>query len=120
MHNPSLRRVGAVGDHRQRHRSWRHRYRLDLRGSATRTAGPFPSGPVGAAGGRGEAGSLLFVEALPQYAATEGWQIQQVRATLARLDAGILAIIPGEQVVADLLSRGRVTQEALSLRQPPG
>jgi len=43
----------------------------------------------------------------------EDWQIQQVRATLARLDAGALAIVPGEQIVAGLLARGRVTQEAL-------
>ncbi|HVA89098.1 MAG TPA: hypothetical protein VNL71_04575 [Chloroflexota bacterium] len=47
------------------------------------------------------------------YAATEGWQIQQVRATLARMDAGTLTIIPGEQVVADLLTRGRLTEAAL-------
>ncbi len=55
----------------------------------------------------------LFIEALKRYAATEGWQIQQVRATLARLEAGTLATVPGEQVVADLLSRGRLTQDAL-------
>ena len=55
----------------------------------------------------------LFVEALKRYAETEGWHIQQVRATLARLDAGTLTMIPGKQVVADLLSRGRLTQDAL-------
>ena len=61
----------------------------------------------------GRSRNQLFIEALKRYAATEGWQIQQVRATLARLDAGTLGIIPGEQVVADLLARGRLTQEAL-------
>ena len=55
----------------------------------------------------------LFVEALKRYAAIEGWQIQQVRATLARMDEGTLTSIPGEQVVADLLARGRLTQAAL-------
>jgi predicted transcriptional regulator len=61
----------------------------------------------------GRSRNQLFVEALKRFAVTEGWQIQQVRATLARLEQGTLAIVPGEQVVADLLARGRVTQEAL-------
>jgi len=43
----------------------------------------------------------------------EDWQIQQVRATLARIDAGTRAIIPGEQIIAELLARGRIPQEAL-------
>jgi len=43
----------------------------------------------------------------------EDRQIQQVRATLARLEAGTLAIIRGEQIVAELLARRRIPQEAL-------
>ncbi len=61
----------------------------------------------------GRTRNQLFVEALKRYATTEGWQIQQVRATLARLEAGEIATIPGEEVVGRLLARGRLTQDAL-------
>ncbi len=55
----------------------------------------------------------LFVEALRTYAATEGWQIREVRATLAALEDGTMDIIPGEQVVGELIARGRLSHEAL-------
>jgi predicted transcriptional regulator len=62
----------------------------------------------------GRSRNHLMQEALEQYAATEGWQIEQVRATLARPEAGTLQTTPGEQVIASYLSRGWITQEGLN------
>jgi predicted transcriptional regulator len=56
----------------------------------------------------------LFVEALRQYAQTEGWQITEVRRTLADLDAGAIETIDGDEVVARLLATGRITRESLA------
>lgn len=55
----------------------------------------------------------LFIEALRRYAATEGWQITEVRRTLAGLENGTVGLVPGERVIADLIARGRLTQDAL-------
>jgi predicted transcriptional regulator len=62
----------------------------------------------------GRSRNHLMQEALEQYAATEGWQVEQVRATLARLEAGTLQTTPGERVVADYLARGWITQQGLN------
>ena len=61
----------------------------------------------------GRSRNHLMQEALEQYAATEGWQIEQVRATLARLRAGTMRTIPGDQVVDEYVSRGWITREGL-------
>jgi len=61
----------------------------------------------------GRSRNHLMQEALEQYAATEGWQIEQVRATLARLQAGTLHTIPGDQVVSEYLSKGWMTTDGL-------
>jgi predicted transcriptional regulator len=55
----------------------------------------------------------LFIEALRRYAATEGWQITEVRRTLAGLEDGTVSLVPGDRVIAELIARGRLTQEAL-------
>lgn len=55
----------------------------------------------------------LFVEALRRYAQTEGWQIAEVRRTLADLADGTVGTVDGEEVVARLLAQGRITREAL-------
>lgn len=62
----------------------------------------------------GRSRNHLMHEALEQYAATEGWQIEQVRATLARLQAGTLQTIPGERVLDEYLAKGWVTRDGLS------
>ncbi len=62
----------------------------------------------------GRSRNHLMQEALEQYAATEGWQIEQVRATLARLQAGTLGTVPGEQVIAEYLAKGWITQDGLN------
>jgi predicted transcriptional regulator len=56
----------------------------------------------------------LFVEALRQYAQTEGWQITEVRRTLADLDEGAIETIDGDEVVARLLAAGQITRESLA------
>lgn len=56
----------------------------------------------------------LYVEALRRYAQVEGWQIAEVRRTLAGLDDGTIGTVDGDEVVARLLARGRVTQATLA------
>ena len=56
----------------------------------------------------------LFVEALRRYAQTEGWQITEVRRTLADLADGTVGTVDGTEVVARLLAQGRITREALA------
>ena len=62
----------------------------------------------------GRSRNHLMQEALEQYAGTEGWQIEQVRATLSRLHAGTLHATPGEEVIAEYLSGGWITQDGLN------
>jgi RHH-type rel operon transcriptional repressor/antitoxin RelB len=62
----------------------------------------------------GRSRNYLMQEALEHYAALEGWQIEQVRATLVRLQAGALTTIPGERVIDEYLSKGWMTQEGLN------
>jgi len=56
----------------------------------------------------------LFVEALRRYAQTEGWQITEVRRTLAGLEDGSIGTADGAEVVARFLAEGRLTREALA------
>ena len=56
----------------------------------------------------------LFVEALRIYAQTEGWQITQVRRTLAGLEDGTMETVDGDDVVARFLADGRITRESLA------
>ncbi len=55
----------------------------------------------------------LYVEALRQYARTEGWQITEVRRTLASLEDGVMSVVDGAAVVARFLAEGRVTRQTL-------
>jgi predicted transcriptional regulator len=61
----------------------------------------------------GRSRNHLMQEALEHYASTEGWQIEQVRATLSRLQDGTLRTIPGDQIRAEYLAKGWITQEGL-------
>ncbi len=56
----------------------------------------------------------LFVEALRRYAQTEGWQITEVRRTLAGLEDGVIGTVDGEEVVSRFLAAGRLTREELT------
>lgn len=56
----------------------------------------------------------LFVEALRRYAQIEGWQIAEVRRTLAGLDEGSIGTVDGDEVVARLLAAGRITPDTLA------
>jgi predicted transcriptional regulator len=56
----------------------------------------------------------LFVEALRRYAQTEGWQITEVRRTLAGLGEGTVGTVDGAEVVARFLAQGRITAESLA------
>ena len=56
----------------------------------------------------------LFVDALRQYARTEGWQITEVRRTLASLEDGSMGTVDGPEIVARFLAAGRVTRESLA------
>ncbi len=59
----------------------------------------------------GRSRNYLMNEALARYAAEEQWQIAQIEEGIQDADAGNL--IPHEQVGADWLARGLLTQEAL-------
>lgn len=56
----------------------------------------------------------LYVEALRQYVRTEGWQITEVRRTLASLANGLMPVVDGGDVVARFLAEGRVTRQTLA------
>ena len=55
----------------------------------------------------------LIIEALERYAAREGWEIEQTRATLAALEAGTLETIDLDDLIAEDLAAGEITQEDL-------
>jgi predicted transcriptional regulator len=55
----------------------------------------------------------LMIEALERYAAREGWEIEQTRATLAALEAGTLETIDLDDLIAEHLATGKITQEEL-------
>ena len=59
----------------------------------------------------GGARNYLMAEALERYAAREGWQIIQTRATLAALEAGTLETIDLDDLIAEDLAAGEITQE---------
>ena len=61
----------------------------------------------------GRTRNYLMTEALEQYAAREGWQIEQTRATLAKLEAGILETIDLDDLIAADLAAGEITREDL-------
>ena len=48
-----------------------------------------------------------------RYAAREGWQIEQTRATVAALEAGTLETIDLDDLIAEDLAAGELTQEDL-------
>ncbi|HKC75596.1 MAG TPA: ribbon-helix-helix protein, CopG family [Chloroflexota bacterium] len=61
----------------------------------------------------GRTRNYLMAEALERYAAREGWQIEQTRATLAALEAGTLETIDLDDLIAEDLAAGELTQEDL-------
>jgi hypothetical protein len=54
-----------------------------------------------------------MIEALEHYAAREGWQIEQTRATVAALEAGTLETIDLDDLIAEDLAAGEIMQEDL-------
>ena len=61
----------------------------------------------------GRTRNYLMAEALERYAAREGWQIEQTRATLAALEAGTLETIDLDDLIAEDLAAGEIMQEDL-------
>jgi RHH-type transcriptional regulator, rel operon repressor / antitoxin RelB len=61
----------------------------------------------------GRTRNYLMAEALERYVAREGWQIEQTRATLASLEAGTLETIDLDDLIAEDLAAGEITQEDL-------
>ena len=61
----------------------------------------------------GRTRNYLMAEALERYVAREGWQIEQTRATLAALEAGTLETIDLDDLIAEDLAAGEITQEDL-------
>jgi predicted transcriptional regulator len=55
----------------------------------------------------------LMIEALKRYAAREAWEIAQTRATLAALEAGTPGAIDLDDLIAEDLAVGEITQEDL-------
>jgi hypothetical protein len=54
-----------------------------------------------------------MIEALECYAAREGREIEQTRATLAALEAGTLETINLDDLIAEDVAAGEITQEDL-------
>jgi predicted transcriptional regulator len=61
----------------------------------------------------GHTRNYLMAEALERYAAREGWQIEQTRATLAALEVGTPETIDLDDLIAEDLAAGEITQEDL-------
>ncbi len=61
----------------------------------------------------GRTRNYLMAEALERYAAREGWQIEQTRASLAALEAGALETTDLDDLIAEDLASGEITQEDL-------
>jgi predicted transcriptional regulator len=61
----------------------------------------------------GRTRNYLMTKALERYAAHEGWQVEQTRATLARLEAGTLETVDLDDVIAEDLLSGDITQDDL-------
>ncbi len=61
----------------------------------------------------GRTRNYLMAEALERYVAREGWQIEQTRASLAALEAGTLDTIDVDDLIAEDLASGELTQEDL-------
>ncbi|HXT37323.1 MAG TPA: ribbon-helix-helix protein, CopG family [Chloroflexota bacterium] len=61
----------------------------------------------------GRTRNYLMTEALERYVAREEWQFTQTQATLAKLEAGKLPLIPAEELMDRYLAEGRVTREGL-------
>ncbi len=61
----------------------------------------------------GHTREYLMAEALERYAAREGWQIKQTRASLATLEAGALDTTDLDDLIAKDLASGEITQEDL-------
>ena len=59
----------------------------------------------------GRTRNYLMAEALERYAAEERWQLAQVDEGIADADAG--DVVTHEQLQADWLARGLITQEGL-------
>jgi predicted transcriptional regulator len=62
----------------------------------------------------GRTRNFLMTDALERYIAREEWQIAETQATLAKLEAGELELIPAEELVARYMAEGRLTPEALA------
>ncbi len=58
----------------------------------------------------GRTRNYLMAEALERYAAREGWQIEQTRASLAALEAGALETTDLDDLIAEDLASGEITQ----------
>src|SRR5438477_525798 len=58
----------------------------------------------------GRTRNYLMAAALERFAAREGWQIEQTRATLAALEAGTLETIDLDDLIAEDLAAGEITQ----------
>lgn len=61
----------------------------------------------------GRTRNYLMAEALEYYITREEWQIAETRATLAKLDAGQMPLIPAEELMATHLAEGKITHEGL-------
>ncbi len=61
----------------------------------------------------GRTRNYLMTEALERYATREGWQIEQTRASLAKLEAGELETVDLDDLIAEDVASGEMTQEDL-------
>ena len=61
----------------------------------------------------GRTRNYLMAEALEHYITREEWQISETQATLAKLDAGQMPLIPAEELIERHLAEGKVTQKGL-------
>ena len=61
----------------------------------------------------GRTRNYLMSEALERFIAREGWQIEQTRSALTKLEAGTLETIDLDDLIVEDLASGDITQEEL-------
>jgi RHH-type rel operon transcriptional repressor/antitoxin RelB len=61
----------------------------------------------------GRTRNYLMAEALARYVTHEGWQIEQTRASLIKLEAGTLETVDLDDLIAEDLAAGELTPDDL-------
>ncbi len=61
----------------------------------------------------GRSQDFLMADALERYVADEEWRVVELQATMAKLAAGEMPLIPADELIARHLAEGKGTREDL-------